>query len=80
MGDDDTLVRRQGRGALDRLKPLGDALRTANMMLTQEALKCRTSGELSRFERRPLTEKVTKESGLLIRTPLDSGRNFPGND
>jgi hypothetical protein len=56
MGDEDPLVRRQGPGPFDGLKPLVDALLTPQVMLTKELLQRATPGELGRFE--SLSEKV----------------------
>ena len=60
IGEDDALVRRQGQGALDGLKPLADSVLTSKGMLTKEPLQGAAAGQLGGFERGPLTEKVTK--------------------
>jgi len=60
MRDDDALVCRQRRGALNRFKPLVDELVTTNVMLVKELLERAAPGELRGLERRPPREKVTK--------------------
>ena len=76
MGNEDPLVRRQGPGPFDGLKPLVDALLTPQVMLTKELLQCATPGELGRFERRPLSQKVAKQPRFLIGEPLENLRKI----
>jgi hypothetical protein len=76
MGDEDSLVSRQGLGPFDGLKPLVEALLTPHVMLTKELLQCATPGELGRFERRPLSKKVAKHPRLLLGEPLEHLRKI----
>src|SRR5215813_3771193 len=68
MRHHDPLVSRQGHGAFDGVKTRTDSLFTAHLMLKKKALQGAAPGELSRFERGPLAQKVTKEPGFLIPT------------
>jgi hypothetical protein len=74
IGRDDPLVRRQGHRALDRIKALTDSVLTANLMLVKKPFKGAAPGQLGGFERGPLTQKVTKQHRILIRTPLEDLR------
>jgi hypothetical protein len=76
MGDEDPLVSRQGPGPFDGLKPLGDALLTPQVMLTKALLHRATPGELGRFKRRPLSQKVAKQPRLLLGEPLENLRKI----
>jgi hypothetical protein len=60
LGQNNARVTGSCRGAFHGLKPLGDALLTVNVRLTQEALKGAAPSQLGGFERRPLTEKVAQ--------------------
>src|SRR5215471_10897046 len=53
-----------------------DALLIAHVVLMKEAFQGATSGELSSFERWPLTEKVTKQHGILMGKPLEHVREI----
>ena len=69
-------VSRQRHGALDGCQALMKALLPAHVMLRKELFKCATPGELSGFERWPLTEKVTKQYRVLLRKPLEHVREI----
>jgi len=76
MGDEAPLVSRQGPGPFDGLKPLVEALLTPQVMLTKELLQRATPGELGRFERRPLSQKVAKQPRFLLGEPLENLRKI----
>jgi hypothetical protein len=69
-------VSRQRHGALDGCQALMKALLPAHVMLMQELFKYATPGALSGVERWPLTEKVTTQSRVLLRQPLEHGREI----
>src|SRR5215510_2968954 len=76
MGDEDSLVSRQGPGPFDGLKPLVDAVLTPHVMLTKELLQRATPGELGRCERRPLSQKVAQHPRFLLGEPLENLRKI----
>jgi hypothetical protein len=76
IGHHDPFISGQRHGTLDGGQALMDALPIAHVVPMKEAFQGATLGELGGFEGWPLTEKVTKQPGVLMGKPLEHVREI----